>query len=146
VTARPSRLPRALLALTAAAVVPLAGCAGTDATESSTPPSRGSASASSSSSAPAGTSAAADGRRIEVTVSGGQASGDTGRVQVPQGEHVSLVITSDVADEVHVHGYDLEEELEPGKPTNLTFDATVPGVFEVELHETGTLLLTLQVG
>jgi hypothetical protein len=146
VTARPSRLPRALLALTAAAVVPLAGCAGTNGTESSPSPSRGSASASSSSSAPAGTSAAADGRRIEVTVSGGQASGDTGRVQVPQGEHVSLVITSDVADEVHVHGYDLEEELEPGKPTNLTFDATVPGVFEVELHETGTLLLTLQVG
>jgi hypothetical protein len=146
VTARPSRLPRALLALTAAAVLPLAGCAGKDATESSASSSRNSPSASSSGSAPTGRTAAAEGRRIEVTMSGGQVSGDTGRVQVTQGEQVSLVITSDVADEVHVHGYELEQELAPGTPTTLTFDATVPGVFEVELHEAGTLLLTLQVG
>jgi heme/copper-type cytochrome/quinol oxidase subunit 2 len=79
-------------------------------------------------------------------VAGGQASGDTGRVSVAVGEHVTLVITSDVADEVHLHGYDLETELSPGQPAELSFDATIPGVFQVELHEAGTQVLSLQVG
>ena len=45
-----------------------------------------------------------------------------------------------------MHGYDLEAELAPGQPAEIAFDATIPGVFEVELHEAGTLLLSLQVG
>ena len=73
-------------------------------------------------------------------------SGDTGRVPVASGEQVTLVVTSDVADEIHVHGYDLTTAIAPSRPAELTFEATVPGVFEVELHEAGTVLLTLQVG
>jgi heme/copper-type cytochrome/quinol oxidase subunit 2 len=86
------------------------------------------------------------GQRIAVQVAGGQVSGDTGRVPVPVGDQVTLTVTSDVADEVHVHGYDLTAALTPGAPAELTFDATIPGVFEVELHEAGTVLLSLQVG
>jgi len=88
----------------------------------------------------------AQGRRIEVAVTGGYITGDTGRVVVAADEHVTLVITSDVTDEVHVHGYDVTTELTPGEPAELSFAATVPGVFEVELHEAGTVLLSLQVG
>lgn len=80
-----------------------------------------------------------------LPVAGGQVTGDTGQVPVTAGEQVTLSITSDVADEVHVHGYDLDAELAAGAPAELTFDATIPGVFEVELHESGTVLLTLQV-
>ncbi len=138
-TARSSRLPAALVGLAVAAGV--TACAGTPA-----PAADDGSSAPSSSSAAASAPASAAGQRIEVQVTGGQASGDTGRVPVAAGEHVTLVITSDVADEVHVHGYDLEAELSPGQPAELTFDATIPGVFEVELHEAGTLLLSLQVG
>jgi heme/copper-type cytochrome/quinol oxidase subunit 2 len=145
VTVRPTRLPRALLGLALAAALPLTGCAGKDASASSSS-SHASSSAPASGADAGNTDAVAEGKRIEVTISGGQVSGDTGRVQVPQDEHVSLVITTDVADQVHVHGYDLEQELAPGTPTTIEFDATVPGVFEVELHEAGTLLLTLQVG
>jgi hypothetical protein len=47
---------------------------------------------------------------------------------------------------VHVHGYDLEATLTPGTPAEISFDAGIPGVFEVELHEAGTVLLSLQVG
>jgi heme/copper-type cytochrome/quinol oxidase subunit 2 len=86
------------------------------------------------------------GQRIAVQVAGGQVSGDTGRVPVPVGDQVTLTVTSDVADEVHLHGYDLTAALTPGTPAELTFDATIPGVFEVELHEAGTVLLSLQVG
>ena len=95
---------------------------------------------------PTSTATSPAGQRIEVQVAGGQVTGDTGRVPVAVGRQVTLVVTSDVADEVHVHGYDLTAELSPGQPAELTFDATIPGVFEVELHEAGTVLLTLQVG
>ena len=145
-TARPSGLSRALIGFALAAALPLCGCAGTDAGAA------GSSSRSSSSASPGssgvtdGSQSEATGQRIEVEVADGQVTGDTGRLTVPAGEHVTLVVTSDVADEVHLHGYDLEGRLTPGAPTTLTFDATVPGVFEVELHEAGTLLLSLQVG
>ena len=142
---RPSRLPAALVGLGLVAV--LSGCAGTDdpAPAGSSSSSSSSAPAPSSSSAAPSTTAAA-GQRIEVTVTGGQVSGDTGRVPVPAGEHVTLVVTSDAADELHVHGYDLSADLAPGAPATVEFDATIPGVFEVELHDAGTLLLSLQIG
>jgi hypothetical protein len=140
VTVRPSWLPLALVGL--ALAVGLTGCAGTAAPDSGA----GSPSASSSAPGTASGTAKAAGQRIGVRVTGGQVSGATGRVPVPAGEHVTLVITSDVADQVHVHGYDLETELSPGQPAEIDFDATIPGVFEVELHEAGTLLLSLQVG
>ena len=85
------------------------------------------------------------GQRIEVQVAGGQITGDTGRMAVRAGTNVTLSVTSDVPDEVHVHGYDLVAALVPGTPAEITFDASVAGVFEVELHEAGTVLLTLQV-
>jgi hypothetical protein len=137
--------------LTTALVLALAGCAGTAAPTASTPASAAaSGSASAAADSPSGSasptvSGPAE-HRIEVTVTGGQVSGDAGRVPVLLGEPVVLVVTSDVGDEIHVHGYDLTLALEPGTPAELPLDATVPGVFEVELHEAGTVLLTLQVG
>jgi hypothetical protein len=138
VTLRPALLRAALAGLPL--VLALAGCAGQPA-DSATATST-SASASSSAS---GTPSAGTQQRIEVTFANGKASGDTGRVQVAEGTSVTLVVTSDVADEVHVHGYDIEKELTPGTPVTLQFDATIAGVFEVELHHASTVLLRLQV-
>jgi hypothetical protein len=125
----------------------LCGCAGTDATSGASPASAARASSPASEASAGSTTASTPaGRRIEVTVAAGEVSGDTGRIPVPAGEQVTLVVTGDVADEIHLHGYDLTATLSPGTPAELVFDATVPGVFEVELHESGTVLLTLQVG
>jgi plastocyanin len=132
--------------VSAALLLALSGCAGTD---SSASPAASAASASSTSSAAelsTTTPVPPAGQQLAVQVAGGKVTGDTGRVPVPVGDHVTLTITSDVPDEVHVHGYDLTTALTPGTPAELTFDATIPGVFEVELHEAGTVLLSLQVG
>jgi hypothetical protein len=136
-----SRCAAALTGLALACV--LTGCAGTDAAAT---PAGSPSSSSAGSSWAASPTTSAQGRRIEVAVTGGYITGDTGRVVVAADEHVTLVITSDVTDEVHVHGYDLTTELTPGEPAELSFAATVPGVFEVELHEAGAVLLSLQVG
>jgi hypothetical protein len=81
---------------------------------------------------------------IEVTVSGGSVTGG-GRHRVPLGHTVNLRVTSDEADEVHLHGYDLTLDLEAGTPAVLTFDATIPGVFEAELHDAAIPLVELEV-
>jgi hypothetical protein len=84
---------------------------------------------------------------IEVSVANGQVSPSPDRrVEVARGDTVRIVITSDQPDEVHVHGYDLEEEIGAGRPTAVEFVADQPGSFEVELHEIDPgLLFTLQV-
>ena len=143
----PARLRAALVGLPL--VLALAGCAGKPA-ESSASPSSGSASSTSASSSTGSSNSSAPPsagteQRIEVTFAHGKAGGDTGRVPVALGTSVTLVVTSDVADEVHVHGYDIEKELSAGEPATLQFTADVAGVFEVELHHAGTVLLRLQV-
>ena len=139
-TIRPARWRAALLGLPLILAVPLSGCAGKAPDSAAAGTTSGSTSSSAS-----GTSSAATTQRIEVTVAGGKAGGDTGRVSVAVGTSVTLVVTSDVADEVHLHGYDKEAELSPRRPSEIQFDATIPGVFEVELHKAGTVLLRLQV-
>jgi len=129
-----SRLLRAGAA--AALALSLASCAG-KAPDTAAATSSTAAGATSSSSSAAG-------QTIQVSYAGGTITGG-GRVPVKEGTSVTLEVTSDVADEVHVHGYDLMQDVTPDAPAMVTFDATIPGVFEVELEELGSQLLTLQV-
>jgi hypothetical protein len=71
--------------------------------------------------------------RAEITVADGEVSGPK-RVEVEEGQQVVLTVDSDVADEVHIHGYDLLEDVAPGRPARFEFGADMPGRFEVELH------------
>lgn len=82
---------------------------------------------------------------IEVTVSGGEVSPPPGRVDVTRGERVTLTVTSDTADELHVHGYDESARLPADEPVTLSFTADRTGVFEVETHGSGLVLTQLQV-
>ncbi len=71
---------------------------------------------------------------------------DEGRIKASLGDEIELLITSDVADEVHVHGYDVFGELVPGQQVAVRFVADIPGIFEVELESSHRLLVELQVG
>lgn len=88
---------------------------------------------------------APEGTLIEVKVVGGRPEGGVQRGRATVGDTVTLRVTSGVADEVHVHGYDLSFDVGPGAPGEATFDATIPGVFEVELHDAGREILKLEV-
>ena len=57
-------------------------------------------------------------------------------VTVYEGELVNLQITSDRPIEVHLHGYDLTEEVGPGETAKLSFEATDTGRFAIEDHNT----------
>ena len=62
-----------------------------------------------------------------------------------QGETVRFRVRNDEAEEVHIHGYDIKKELEPGKTETVSFKATITGIFEIELEGSGTLLAQLKV-
>lgn len=81
---------------------------------------------------------------IEVAVAGDRVE-NGGRHEVAVGDIVALVITSDVDDEIHVHGYDLYADIGPAGPATVLVEATIPGVWEVELHDSGLLLVELAV-
>ncbi len=85
-----------------------------------------------------------DGPVIELVITDGKLEGGARREQVGLGDTVTLRVTGDSTDEVHVHGYDLFIHLVDGVG-ELTFEASIPGVFEVELEGPHTLLLRLEV-
>jgi hypothetical protein len=90
--------------------------------------------------------ATADGaQRVEITFAGGAVTGGMRRFAMPLGAAVELVVGSDVADEVHVHGYDRRSFVTAGATTTLRFTADLPGVFDVELEQRGVPLAELEV-
>jgi hypothetical protein len=82
---------------------------------------------------------------IEVRVAGGKVQGGVRRERVQSGETVVLRVVADVADEVHLHGYDRTANVAPGKPAQIRFTADITGVFEVELEQRKQPLLMLEV-
>lgn len=71
-------------------------------------------------------------------------SGDK-TLKVNQGDEVRITVTSDTADELHLHGYDKEAELAAGKPSELAFTADIAGRFEAELHHADKTAFALEV-
>ena len=86
--------------------------------------------------ATSGGSSAPDTATALITVDRiGRAAGGRKRITVKKGGSVDLTVTTAIADDVHVHGYDLEKEAEAGKPVTFRFKADIDGVFEVEVHK-----------
>lgn len=80
-----------------------------------------------------------------MRVTGRTVTPPPGRVRVEKGQLVHIQVTGDQADTIHVHGYDLEAELAPGRPATLSFTADQTGLFDVETHDRGLLLAQLAV-
>ena len=82
---------------------------------------------------------------VRVAVAGGIPEGGIVRDTVDKGDKVVLVVTSDVADEIHVHGYDVSRDVVAGGTARVAFDATIPGRFEVELESRGAQIAEITV-
>lgn len=85
-----------------------------------------------------------DGSVIELVVARGELVGGARRESVSLGEEVTVRVSGAGSDHVHVHGYDLFVDLVDGVG-ELTFTASIPGVFEIELEDSGTLLVRMEV-
>jgi hypothetical protein len=139
-------LPSTLLALAVGAVV-LTGCAGKSASGNlgaSAAASPVPTAASASPSVGVSPSPTVD-QTIHITYANGKVSGVGARVKVKHNSTVALVVTSDVADEVHFHGYNKMADVAKGGTVTIVFKATLQGVFEVELEKLKHRLVLLQI-
>jgi carbonic anhydrase/acetyltransferase-like protein (isoleucine patch superfamily) len=82
---------------------------------------------------------------LTATVRGGSVVEGGSRQRATLGQPVTIRVTSDVADEVHIHGYDKKFNVAAGQTAEVTFSATIPGVFEVELEKSKKVLFTMEV-
>jgi FtsP/CotA-like multicopper oxidase with cupredoxin domain len=76
---------------------------------------------------------------------GGQPVGGKQKISVKKGDTIRLKVTSDEAGEIHVHGFDLEQEAAPGKPASFAFTANIEGRFEVESHVSDAQIAEISV-
>ena len=82
------------------------------------------------------TPTAQDGAKLPtIVVRGGQPVGGVQELSFEQGERIRFAVQSDVADEVHLHGYDIGKNVEAGGDVKFDVPASIEGVFEVELEE-----------
>ncbi|MEO3811501.1 hypothetical protein ABGB17_21115 [Sphaerisporangium sp. B11E5] len=82
---------------------------------------------------------------ITVTIKARTVTPPPSRIDVTKGQRVRITVTSDVADQAHVHGYDKAAVLRPGVPGTIEFVAGQSGLFEVETHEQELQLFQLLV-
>ena len=82
---------------------------------------------------------------VKITVVDGQPQGGIVRQTVNKDDEVVLVVTSDVADEIHLHGYDISRDVTAGGTVRLPFTATIPGRFEAELESRSVQIADISV-
>jgi FtsP/CotA-like multicopper oxidase with cupredoxin domain len=69
-----------------------------------------------------------------IQMRGGEVVGGAQDIEVAQGDTVRIVVTSDAPDEIHLHGYDITRNPQPGQPARFQFRAEAEGAFEIESH------------
>ncbi len=85
--------------------------------------------------------------RVETIRMRGRAPvGEPKRLRYERGDTIRLRFTSDVAEEVHIHGFDEYVDVPAGgTPKTARLKADLEGIFEVESHGSGELLATLEI-
>ena len=71
----------------------------------------------------------------QITIRDGKPVGGVKKLDYKSGDQIRFIVTSDVADEVHVHGYDIAKDVEAGGSVRFSFPAKLEGVFEAELED-----------
>jgi hypothetical protein len=83
---------------------------------------------------------------IDIALENGTVSPNGRKIDVRKGQTVTLKITTDHDDEVHVHGdYDIELEVRPGTPMTKSFVADKTGSVEVESHHPEKIIAILNI-
>jgi L-asparagine transporter-like permease len=82
-------------------------------------------------------------RTFDMVVNGGTMTPSS--VSAKQGDNITMSFTTDKAEEIHLHGFDLMFQGEPGKKVTKSFKADRTCDCEIEIEETSTHLGSLTV-
>jgi ABC-type glycerol-3-phosphate transport system substrate-binding protein len=133
-------VPKLAIVLAALAIA-LEGCGGDDTTQTGETATETTTSETTTSE----TTAAPAVQTVRIVVENAAPKGGIVRKTVKKGDRVAIVVTSDVADEIHLHGYDLSRDVEAGGTARIRFTTNVAGRFEVELEDRGAQIADLTV-
>lgn len=132
-----------LLAVFAVAGLSACGSNGDDSTTTAT------ATSESGGGASGGETTAVDGSAESsvptITIKNGEPVGGVQELEYSAGEQIRFKVDSDIASEVHVHGYDLMKDVSAGGSVSFSFPAEIEGIFEVELEESAEQIAELRV-
>ena len=85
---------------------------------------------------------------FNMTIEGGELAGDESTLTVNQNDTVTIDWTSDMPLLVHLHGYNIETQLEPGVAAAMEFVADATGRYDIAIHAAGvheSVIATLEV-
>jgi hypothetical protein len=127
------------------AATALAGCGSDDSSSASSTDSTTEETTTTTADTETTTTEAAKPTIVSIVVVNAAPKGGIVRQTLSEGDHVVLVVKSDVADEIHLHGYDKSTDVTAGGTARLPFTATIPGRFEVELESRAVQIADLTV-
>jgi hypothetical protein len=82
----------------------------------------------------------------QLEIQNGEPVGGVLELEVTAGDELRIDITTDAADELHLHSYDVYLDVVPGETNELVVEnADIEGVIELESHSTGALLAEISV-
>jgi hypothetical protein len=80
-----------------------------------------------------------------INIRGGKPVGGIQKLSYTKGDQVRFRVNSDVADEIHVHGYDFMKDVTAGGTVRFDFSAKIDGNFVIELEKRGEQIAALEV-
>lgn len=80
-----------------------------------------------------------------IVVRNGEPVGGIQELEFDAGEEIRFRVSSDKAEEIHVHGYDLAKVVPAGGTIEFAFPAELEGIYEVELEKLGVQIAELQI-
>jgi hypothetical protein len=80
-----------------------------------------------------------------IEVRGGEPVDGVAELEYSAGEEVRFRVSSDEAEEIHVHGYDLAKDVPAGGAVEFAFPAELEGIYEVELEKLAVQIAELRV-
>jgi heme/copper-type cytochrome/quinol oxidase subunit 2 len=81
----------------------------------------------------------------QIVVKNAKPVGGIKTITVNKGDQVRFTVSSDVSDEIHVHGYDFMKDVKAGGKVSFSFPAKIDGEFVGELESRGEQILNLVV-
>jgi FtsP/CotA-like multicopper oxidase with cupredoxin domain len=72
-------------------------------------------------------------------------AGKVAKLRFQEGDTVRFRVRNDGPEHIHIHGYDIMKDVEPGKTTNVAFKADITGIFEIEFEDSAQEIAELRV-
>ncbi len=85
------------------------------------------------------------GMQQTVTIKDGEPEGGIVQLSYTTDDEIDILVRSDTAGEIHLHGFDVMQDVEAGGTTEFQLPADLEGEFEMELEDTKTQIAELTV-